>query len=276
MMTRDTLEHIDRLIRQRPSSKAALEPYRELMALMIEAAPEFGRPEPDVKHLEIKKEAGFPLFAREDLPVDLGAASGLLESVLEHLGRSEREDREGLEKALNQSRRDPDWSGRLFRAILKEDEKTLSILAADVGLDPKALFFLGLTALRPSLGILRKAFAQKLDTDPWDEAYCPLCGSQPDMAFFETTGKRYLHCSLCGEAWAYPRVKCAFCQNDDQKSLGYFQAEEEEGFRVDFCEKCKRYIKTADKRVLEIVAPMEIENLATLHLDVLATQQGFK
>jgi len=89
-------------------------------------------------------------------------------------------------------------------------------------------------------------------------------------------GKRFLHCELCGYEWYYPRLKCPFCKNDQPKKLGYFVSEEEEGFRVDFCKKCNRYIKTLDMRVIEQPAPMELESLITFHLDMLAHEQGFK
>jgi FdhE protein len=95
------------------------------------------------------------------------------------------------------------------------------------------------------------------------------------MACFAKGGERCLHCELCGQEWPYPRLKCPFCGNDEQETLGYFQAEQEEGFRVYFCRKCRRYIKTVDGRVFEEPAPMELEYLATLHLDLAAAERGF-
>jgi len=62
--------------------------------------------DPDIKPVEvekgirdIKQQEGFPLFSREDLPLDFSAASGLLKKFLEHLGATDRDDREGLKKA---------------------------------------------------------------------------------------------------------------------------------------------------------------------------------
>lgn len=275
-MAEEILEHIERLIRQRPVARAALEPYRDLMALLIREHPVSKPFELDDSYKEIKQEEGFPLFSRQELPLDLGTASGLLKKFFQHLKDTERPDKEGLKTAFEKSETEPQWCERLFRAILGQDENALSLLGKDVGLDPKALFFLGQTALRPSFETLREALSHKIEAEKWDNGYCPVCGSEPDISYFAKTGKRYLHCELCGQEWPYPRVKCVFCQNEDQSTLGYFLAEGEEGFRVDFCRKCKRYIKTLDKRALEQVAPMEIENLATLYLDMAAVEQGFK
>jgi FdhE protein len=275
-MTEHLIEHIDRLMGQRPLGKQALGSYRELVRLMMEVEPHPQEVKLEDRLKDIKRYEGFPLFSGDNLPVDYDAASRLLARFLEYLSHSEREDKEGLKKALENLRKDPAWADGLLKAALKKDDTALSMRAKEVDLDTRALLFLTRVALRPSLGLLRNALSDKLNKEAWDYSYCPLCGAQPDMAYFEKSGKRCLHCELCGEEWAYPRLKCPFCENQDHETLGYFHAEEEEGFRVDFCRKCMRYLKTVDKRVLEEAGPMELEYLATIHLDIQATQHGFK
>lgn len=275
-MYQDLLKHIDRIMQQRPVAKGVLTPFRELVIIMGEVRPETKPVVLEDRLKGIKREEGFPIFSRDDLPLDLDSASGLLKRFLDHLGATEREDREGLKKALIRSEAEPEWPERLFKAILRDDKKALSRIAKEVDLDPMVLQFLGGMAIKPSLSALRDSISDTIDRVGWEHGYCPLCGSRPDMAFFEKTGKRYLHCELCGEEWPFPRVRCPFCDNHDHETLGYFQAEEEEGFRVDFCKQCQRYVKTIDKRVFEEPAPLELENLATIHLDLLATEHGFK
>ena len=275
-MPEDLLAHIDRLIQQRPVCKEALTSYRELATLMKEMQPEpqLFRSEDRLEHM--KKDEGFPLFSREELPVDLHASSDLLSKFMEHLSKSDREDKDGLKKVLEKSQSKSDWTVSLFKALLEKDDKALAKAGKGVDLDPRTLRFLIQTALRPSLYALRETVSDRIDKEAWNYGYCPVCGSEPDMAYFAKTGKRYLHCELCGQEWTYPRLKCPFCQNEEHKRLGYFEAEQEEGFRVDFCRKCLRYLKTLDKRIFEEAAPMELENLATIHLDILANEHGFK
>ena len=275
-MTADLLSHIDRLIAQRPASKDALVSYRELVGLMGEVAPQPQKIHVESRLKDVKKEEGFPLFSRNDLPLDFEASAALMSRFLDHLAATKREDAEGLKKALEQSKGDSGWANRLFRAVLEKDGENLTRMGKETELDPKALQFLAQLALKPALQALRNSVSEEIDKGDWDYGYCPLCGSQPNMAYFDKTGKRHLHCELCGKEWPHPRLNCPFCQTQEQKSLGYFHSEQEEGFRVDFCRKCNRYIKTVDKRIVEDAAPMEVEYLATIHLDLLASKHGFK
>jgi FdhE protein len=275
-MSEELLEHIDRLIAQRPASKDALISYRELVDLMGQVAPQPQKIRVEGRLKHVKKKEGFPLFSRKDLPLDLEASSAVMSKFLDHLAATKRKDVDGLREALELSKSDPGWVSRLFRTVLEKDDENLTRMGKETDLDPKALQFLAQLALKPSLQALRGAVSEEIDKRGWDYGYCPLCGSQPNMAYFDKTGKRHLHCELCGEEWPHPRLNCPFCRALEHKSLGYFHSEQEEGFRVDFCRNCNRYIKTVDKRIVEDAAPMEVEYLATIHLDLLASKHGFK
>jgi FdhE protein len=275
-MSDELSDQIDRLIQKRPIYKKALSIYRDLMSFLREIEPEIQYVMKDEVVHDIKVKEGFPLFSREDLPLDLKAASSLFERLLEHLTSKKRKDKEALEKTLDRVRTDSNWIESVIATFLSRDETTIVKMAEKVNLEPMVLKFLIHMALRPSLNILKESVIEKIQKDSWNYGYCPLCGSFPDMAYLVEEGKRFLHCELCGYEWYYPRLKCPFCENDEPKKLGYFESKEEEGFRVDFCKKCNRYIKTLDMRVIEAPAPLELENLITLHLDMLAHDQGFK
>jgi len=275
-MANELLHQIDRLIQKRPMYKEALSVYRDIVIFLNEIEPDIKYVMKDAVIREIKVKEGFPLFSREDLPIDLKAASSLFKRLLEHLSSKKRKDKEALEKALKRARTDSKWINSVIAAFLSRDETTVTSRAKEVNIEPMVLKFLTHMSLRPSLNILKESAGERIDKDGWNYGYCPLCGSYPDMAYLADQGKRFLHCEFCGYEWYYPRLKCPFCENDQSKELGYFVSEEEEGFRVDFCKKCNRYIKTLDMRIIEQPAPLELENLITLHLDMLAHEQGFK
>jgi FdhE protein len=71
------------------------------------------------------------------------------------------------------------------------------------------------------------------------------------------------------------RIKCPFCGNEEQQTLAYFTVEDDEMHRVDVCNACKRYIKTVDFRTAKDEANLEVEAIATLHLDMLASEEGY-
>jgi len=270
------ISQIPRIIDKRPYCKEALALYGELIHLMEDMEGVHRPIEVEDSMKELKRREGFPLFSRGDLPLDFGRASKHLNRFFDHLRNKGREDRDGLEKASKALTRDSDWARRLFKAMLEENGRELSKVAREVDLNPRTLQFLTTLALKPSLFALRQSLSEEIEKTEWDYGYCPFCGSQPNMAYFDNVGKRFLHCELCNEEWSYPRINCPFCQNEDQKSLGYFYSDQEKGFRVDFCRGCQRYIKTIDKRIFEEAGPMELEYLATIHLDLLANENGFK
>jgi FdhE protein len=274
-MTEKLLEQIDRLIQRKPMYKEALSIYRELLGLLNEIEPEVTYTPSDTSVDELKAREGFPLFSRGNLPIDHEGAALLFRRLLEHLTHTKRKDREELEKISKMVQGNLDWVKEVITAFLSGDEARISTMAREVTLSPMVVKFLAYMAIQPSMRYLRESAAQGIRDYTWNYGYCPLCGAPPDMAYFSDEGKRFLHCELCGYEWHYPRLKCPFCENKNAKDLGYFTGEEEEGYRVDFCRKCKRYIKTLDMRLIGSPAPLEVENLITLHLDMLAHKQGF-
>jgi FdhE protein len=275
-MTEEVMDKINRIMQQEPMYKEALSVYRELLELVDEVQPEITYETGDASVHEIKAREGFPLFSRASLPIDHKQAVMLFQRCLEHLSSTKRKDREALVKAVKRAQGDPDWLRDVIGAFLSGDEERIAELAQEVGLSPTVVLFVVHMALKPSMRSLRQLTAEEIRDYTWNYGYCPLCGSSPDMAYFNDEGKRFLHCELCGHAWSYQRITCPFCGEQRPGQLDYFTSEEEEGYRVDFCKNCKHYIKTLDMRLMRSPAPLEVENLITLHLDMLAHHQGFK
>jgi len=274
-MKSEWLHHIDRLISQRPSSKQILEAYRELVFLVTEPEPAPPQIVLDEKRQTIKKKQRLPLFRRSELPVDFENARRLLERFFKHLSNSSRSDREAMGKAFLHCRERPEGAESLLRSFLSENAPGMAVFRRETGLELQVVEFLAMNALKPSLRLCGRTYSKYADLKLWDRGYCPLCGSQPGISFIEQSGKRGLHCSLCEAKWNYPRLKCPFCPEEKHSKLGYFQDERLECYRVDYCHSCGRYVKRIDQRLVEEPAPMELENLSTIYLDVLAVEQGF-
>jgi FdhE protein len=131
-------------------------------------------------------------------------------------------------------------------------------------------------SLRPSLEEVAKKYADAIRRCEWSEGYCPVCGKEPKIGQIREEKGRFLFCNQCGFEWHFPRIKCPFCGNEEQQSLSYFTVEGDERYRVDVCNECKRYIKIVDFRESKKDANMDVEDIATLHLDILANEEGYE
>jgi FdhE protein len=106
------------------------------------------------------------------------------------------------------------------------------------------------------------------------ESGCPLCGSPPVAGIVLGDDKlRYLVCSLCGSQWHCTRVTCSHCGST--AGISYFSLEGDPGgVKAEVCDRCQRYVKLfyLERRpAAEAVA----DDLATLALDVLVSEQGY-
>ena len=132
-------------------------------------------------------------------------------------------------------------------------------------------------SLRPELEYIAEKYGVVVEKAGWTEGYCPICGKEPKIGEIREgeDGKRYLFCHQCGYKWHFRRIKCPFCSNEEQHSLAYFAVEGEERYRVDVCNKCRRYIKIVDVPKSGEEANLDVEDIATLHLDMLAYEEGY-
>jgi FdhE protein len=173
---------------------------------------------------------------------------------------------------------------KLVRSVLVGDSENLKSIAQNHNLNPDLLLFFGLNLGETFLELYAQKLKDKFDQENWLKGSCPVCGNFPAMERLRREdGKRILWCGFCGTQWHYKRIMCPFCGNENHNSLRYFFTEgdsslAENPFRVDVCDKCKKYIKTIDERKMpenEII-DFPLENINTLYLDLLAQKEGYE
>lgn len=163
----------------------------------------------------------------------------------------------------------------LLIGCLSRDRKTLDDAAAAIGLSTTLLEFAAEPVLKTALQEFSEGVAPSR-IEGWQEGYCPICGSPAGMAELAgEEGKRKLSCSCCAFQWPYKRMKCPYCGNEEPDSLSYFTAGEGPT-RVDVCRKCSRYLKTRDARQGHAGVSLDVEDLTTMHLDLMAAREGFE
>jgi len=165
----------------------------------------------------------------------------------------------------------------LFDAFLNGNEALFENISEALEVEKQVLGFITYNSLKPCLCAGADQLAAYLDkTDPWLKGYCPICGSAPILSILDAEGARSLICSFCWHPWPAKRVYCPFCNNSDSKGLHYFFSEQETEMRVDLCDKCHKYLKTLDTRQADRLIYPPLEQVATLHLDIKAREQGFE
>lgn len=146
---------------------------------------------------------------------------------------------------------------------------------------PAALNFLVRAALEPSLSSAVTALVDWLGQNGINTAIrqtgtCPVCGNLPYiLELKEKEGFRFAVCSLCRHEYRIRRLACPVCDNSDPETLKFFTVPEEPGFRVETCDQCKTYTKTIDFRNLDRKPLPSLNDLESLTLDFLATEQGY-
>lgn len=274
------MESLKKRIRQlkekRPGYKAMLDFHQKIREYQKKTKSSLS-----LEPITLKKEwkdllakEGFPLLEKKDFPLDIEASLFLFKSLCE-IGKEANphmaEEVKKIEKAMSEEKID-------MSTLFKEggNERKIGEIAEKLGLDGKILLFFVHSSLQPSIETGTEQLSREIKTETWMKGHCPICGSLPCLSLLkEEVGKRFLLCSYCGYQWRIDRMACPFCNNEDQKTLQYFYAEEEKAHRVDLCEKCHQYIKSIDLRTIG-ETDFLLEDLATLHLDIVASKRGYK
>ncbi|MCE5264591.1 MAG: formate dehydrogenase accessory protein FdhE [Deltaproteobacteria bacterium] len=230
----------------------------------------------DEKMIAAKIEGGFPLVDFTSVDFDLAEPQAYFLALLEIAEkRAPGETGEMARKILDG---ELDFNDLIYESFNppNEDEEEAAVAQEEeeASFDLVELFIE--ESLRPALERVAARYGDAVRKAEWTEGYCPICGREPKIGEIrDEEGSRYLFCNQCGFEWSYLRIKCPFCGNEEQQSLAYFTIEGDERYRVDVCNKCKRYIKIVDFREAKQKADLDVEDIATLHLDMLANDEGY-
>ncbi len=273
-MLEKRLQRLQELATAKPALNEVCRFYTCLYRLFDNAVP-FLQVEVDDEMAEPRQKQGFPLLSGDMLTFDPAAAqiffAALLQVMHEH-GQQGQDELQALQTALQAGNLN---LTELLRAVFERNREPISQAAEATGAQPALLEYCLTTALGAALQRCR-AEGLKTQVQNWDQGYCPLCGGLPAIAELSgEEGQKRLQCSLCNSNWSFHRLTCTHCGNSDHDSLAYFTAEGEPGCRVDICRKCSGYLKVVDSRERGEGLPLEIEDVATLHLDLLAAKEGF-
>jgi FdhE protein len=270
-----SLKRLQELIKQRPQFSELLGFYQTLYGFFLTQDQPLLALLVDSDNAAERAKKGVPLLTAESLSFDRPRLDEFLDGLLELLVAHSQQGQTSLgllQKALANHTIDVE---DLLKACFERRRDVLVETADNLGIEPAILAYVFEMALSFALrGVT--AHLQKSPPPAWREGICPTCGGVPAMAeLCSAEGERRLHCGTCATSWHFPRQTCPYCGNQEKEAKEYFTAGDERGYRVDLCRKCNCYLKTVDGRELGEGLPMDIEDVVTLPLDILAQREGF-
>ncbi len=225
-----------------------------------------------------KLQEGLPLISHNDLPLTPSYLRPLFQEMCTIMLKQKESDVAVIRKLLDAEEKGTLDLRALIEKLVTHDDLFFQSLSRKLELGEDLLLYCALQLAKPFFEAAAERLQGKVADERWLKHCCPVCGGSAQVARIEKeAGKRILSCLLCGSEWRFMRVKCSFCCNEDQKTLKFI--EEEKGpYRIDVCERCKRYVKTLDERKggggREDFIP-SVEDLATMYLDMVAEKEGY-
>lgn len=218
------------------------------------------------------RETGTPLLAAAQVTLDVRAVRDLLRRLIGVASRSGTPQMTTLRLVPDA---DPDLVS-LFKASLCHDTVAIADTATSCGADAGALEAVIALIGVPLLQACNRRWADSVSPG-WRDGYCPVCGAWP--AFAEVRGierTRVFRCGRCGSGWHARPLRCSYCRLDDHNALVSLVPERSGSNAViEACTSCLGYVKTFTR--LQGCAPemVMLDDLASVHLDVAALEQGY-
>lgn len=264
----EALAHLSRLQRQRPTLAAPVQLLQDLLPRLFSAATS---PPPHLDEIVVREKlaAGMPML-RGETSLDLTGLESLCEVVCT-VGRKQNPSAASVAQKLGDLRVQD-----LLIEVLSGRPQSVHDRAADLGLDVALAGTILRLAALPILSRWAEALGA-LQREPWDQGYCPFCGSAPLLGEFRGLEQnRFLRCGWCASDWAFARLRCPHCDNRDHRRLGFLQVEgEETRCRAATCEECRGYVKMVFTLEAPAAPMLLVHDLGTVHLDLAAAERGY-
>ena len=266
------VQELQRQVDKRPELADTVELHCELLEAQARVQVSPRRPALSGAEAGERLEQGHPLLSPESLGVDGQTLAGLCDQI----GFIVAERRPELADSLARIHAWLDDKRQQIEALAIEYLREGRVREGEeAGLDASLLTFIFNNALRPFLRAQAEALAPWIDDSIWYRGRCPICGGEPDLAALERgSGRRLLLCSRCDSEWAFRRIGCPFCGNDDPRRLAYYPSHDHI-YRLSVCEQCRRYLKTIDLRQVAGERLLPVERILTVAMDVAALDAGY-
>ncbi len=157
----------------------------------------------------------------------------------------------------------------------EEADGELTERAASLGLSPVSLHLFLRVLNRFMLTKKARDLKQELAAHVWKKGCCPVCGSFPHLAILGDAGQRFLHCPDCGHSWPFARLACPYCDHEDPQETNILFIEGEKENSAFTCDKCRRYLLTANRSASLGNLDADLVAIGLVHLDLILQDRGY-
>ena len=269
---------LDRAIEQNPHASELLKAFGPIIARQRQLTASIDLPKLDYSSIDKEKlKAGVPviqqinLFSSEDPFKEISLS---LISVVKDGMPTLAAELERLSDLISEGKlRLADY----FESHASDENKSLEGWGNNLKISPSNASFLLSLVARVLLERRANEANAALGEFSWEKGYCPICGEFPSIALIEEEGgKRFLHCSSCGQGWRFTRVVCPFCEKEAQQGMDYFYVENKTQESSFVCDKCKKYLVTLYRAGRLHARDMDISAISLVHLDMIMQEKGYE
>lgn len=270
---------IDRAIEQNPHASELLKAFGPVIARQRQLTDNIALPELDYSVIDREKlRAGVSVIRQ----ISLFTAADPFSEIALSLSAAVKEGMPALADEFDRLS-DLIAKGKLrladhfFETHLGGENKTMERRRGDLKISPSNISFLLSLMARVLLERRAKEASGALGEFAWEKGYCPVCGEFPSIALIEEEGgKRFLHCSSCGQEWRFTRVICPYCEKEAPQEMDYFYVENKTQESAFVCAECKKYLVTLYRAGRLHARDMDLTAISLIHLDMIMQEKGYE
>lgn len=207
---------------------------------------------------------GVPILDKSVLTIDYAPMKAFFIKLLAMIAKRSPQEAEAIRELIDRNGMFETLVQKALRDEKIPDEQT------------PILHFMLQATISPLLSIHAAHLAESPELKNWACGYCPICGGKPLVGLLRgEEGKKFLVCADCNTQWPFSRIACYNCGKECPKGASYFTISENDRYRIEVCDACKSYLKIIDQRRGHSDTSLEMENLTTFHLDIIAREKGY-
>ena len=269
---------LDRAIEQNPHSSELLKAFGLIIARQRQLTASIDLPKLDYSNIDKGKlKAGVPIIQQINLFSSADPFKEIALSLISVVKEGMPTLAAELERLSDLISKDKLRLADYFESHTSGENKSIDSWQNNLKISPSnASFVLSLVA-RVLLERRANEATAAMGEFSWEKGYCPICGEFPSIALIEEEGgKRFLHCSSCGQDWRFTRVVCPFCEKEAQQEMDYFYVENKTQESAFVCDKCKKYLVTLYRAGRLHARDMDISAISLVHMDMIMQEKGYE